>query len=113
MRANLYATFRLIAGVKSIDLDLPPDVSIHEAVCALAAAYPVLQKHWLDGQGELYPHVHVFLNGHALETLAEGLAARVQPGDTLDFFPPVAGGSGQGELETVHNCVIYPNIVLK
>jgi len=92
MQANLYATFRLIAGVKSVDLDLSPGSSIQQAIQALVARYPVLKKHWLDGQGELYPHVQVFLNGQAAETLAEGLATRLQSGDTLDFFPPVAGG---------------------
>jgi len=93
MQANLYATFRLLAGVKSVDLDLSPGASIQQAVHALITRYPVLRKHWLDEHGELYPHVQVFLNGQAVETLEDGLDAHLQPGDSLDFFPPVAGGA--------------------
>jgi molybdopterin synthase sulfur carrier subunit len=93
MQANLYATFRLLAGVKSVDLDLPPGASIQQAIHALVTRYPVLHRHWLVEQEELYSHVQVFLNGQAVETLADGLDTCLQPGDSLDFFPPVAGGA--------------------
>ena len=92
MQANLYATFRLIAQVKTIPLDLPAGSSVMRAIQAVVERYPVLRSHWMDEQGELHAHVHVFLNGHDIATLPEGLNSPLQPQDTLDFFPPVAGG---------------------
>jgi molybdopterin synthase sulfur carrier subunit len=92
MQANLYATFRLIAQVKTIPLDLPAGSSVMRAIQAIVEHYPVLRSHWLDEQDELHAHVHVFLNGQDIATLPEGLNSPLQPQDTLDFFPPVAGG---------------------
>jgi molybdopterin synthase sulfur carrier subunit len=92
MQVNLYATFRLLAKAKTFRLDLPADTSIQDAIQAIVDAYPVLRKHWLNDAGELFPHVHAFLNGADAATLPDGLNTRLAAEDTLDFFPPVAGG---------------------
>jgi sulfur-carrier protein len=92
MRVNLYATFRLAAHVKSFDIDLPPGTTVRASIEAIAERYPVLRPHWLDESGDLHAHVHVFLNGDDIATLSTGLDTPLQPTDTLDFFPPVAGG---------------------
>jgi molybdopterin synthase sulfur carrier subunit len=96
MKANLYATFRLLAGARSIELDLPAGSSAQDAIYALLKRLPMLAPHWLDENGELHAHVHVFLNGADIQTLPGGLQTRLAPTDTLDFFPPVAGGSNKG-----------------
>lgn len=92
MQVNLYATFRLQAHVKNFTLDLPPGATIRQAVDESVARYPALRRHWLDAQGELHAHVHIFLNGEDLALLPNGLATPLQTEDVLDFFPPVAGG---------------------
>lgn len=92
MQANLYATFRLIAGVKTLQIELPPGSTVMRAILTIVEHHPVLRSHWLDEHDELHAHVHVFLNGHDIATLPEGLNTPLQPQDTLDFFPPVAGG---------------------
>lgn len=93
MEVHLFATFRVIAQVKSFTLDLPAGTNVNTAVRAIVAAYPILKAHWLDEAGELYPHVHVFLNGTDAATLPDGYETSVGPEDVLDFFPPVAGGA--------------------
>ncbi len=93
MQINLYATFRLIAGVRRFELDLPEGVTMNEAIQAIVAAQPALRKHWLNDQGELHAHVHAFVNGVDVSTLPDGLDTRLKAEDVLDFFPPVAGGS--------------------
>jgi len=93
IKVSLYATFRLIAGVKSLDLDLPPGTQLMPAVREIVEKIPALRTHWLDAAGELYPHVHVFVNGTDFATIPSGLDTTLSAGDTLDFFPPVAGGS--------------------
>lgn len=92
MQANLYATFRLLAGEKAIVLTPEDGWTVMRVVDEIVCLHPALRKHWINAAGELHAHVHIFLNGNDVMTLPEKLAARVQPSDTLDFFPPVAGG---------------------
>ena len=92
MHINLYATFRLAAGVKTIQLDLPAGITVQQAVEAAVEQHPALRVHWLNGGGEIDAHVHCLLNGEDVSNLAAGWQSPVMPGDTLDFFPPVAGG---------------------
>lgn len=92
MQVNLYATFRLLAGVKTITLELPPGASVRAAIDAAVHKVPVLRAHWLDADSELHAHVHVFLNGEDVSTLPDGLLTSLGGDDVLDFFPPVAGG---------------------
>lgn len=90
--ANLYATFRLIAGKKQLALELPEGASVQQAVREVIRQAPVLRSHWYDAEGELYPHVHIFLSGSDVTTLPLGWDTPLQEGVELDFFPPVAGG---------------------
>lgn len=92
MQVNLYATFRLIAGCKTLTLDLPAGTSLRAAVEHILAQLPVLTPHWVDEQGEMHAHVHAFINGSDAATLPDGWETALQPEDVIDFFPPVAGG---------------------
>jgi len=92
MQFNLYATFRLLAGIKTIQLDLPDGTTVVQAVHAVVKERPVLRPHWLDGAGEIHAHVHIFINGHDVRNLESGVETKLQAGDVLDFFPPVGGG---------------------
>jgi molybdopterin synthase sulfur carrier subunit len=92
LRINLFATFRLAAGVKTIQLELPPGTTIHQAVLAAVEKYPALRVHWLNDAGEIHAHVHCLLNGSDISNLPLDWQTPLQADDTLDFFPPVAGG---------------------
>ena len=72
----------------------PEDVQtlIQQAVEAIVQRYPALRRHWLDEAGEIHAHVHIFVNGEEYLTLPEAERTPLQPQDSLDFFPPVAGG---------------------
>jgi MoaD family protein len=92
MQINLYATFRLQAGVRRFELDMPEGTTLEKAIDAIVEQYPILQQHWIDSDGGLYAHVHAFINGSEAGTLPLGLKTPLNPTDVLDFFPPVAGG---------------------
>lgn len=92
MQFNLYATFRLIAGIKTIQIELPEGTTVLEAVHAVVKERPVLRTHWLDEAGEIHAHVHIFVNGQDVQNMETGVATRLKPEDVLDFFPPVGGG---------------------
>ncbi len=93
MQVNLYATFRLLAGKKTLDIDLPEGTTVRQAVNAAVDEYPVLRPHWLDDSGDIHSHVHIFVNGHDIQHMEKGADTPLQAGDVLDFFPPVGGGS--------------------
>jgi len=92
MQINLYATFRLAAGVKTIRLDLPAGINVSQALAAAVEEHPVLRLHWLNDNGEIHAHVHCLLNGNDVSSLPLQWQTPLQPEDTLDIFPPVAGG---------------------
>ncbi len=92
MQFNLYATFRLIAGTKTLQIELPEGTTVRQAVDAVVEQRPVLRTHWLDEAGEIHAHVHIFINGHDVQNMEKGVETPLQPEDVLDFFPPVGGG---------------------
>ena len=92
MQIHLYATFRLIAGVKTIALDLPPGSTVQQAIQESVRKFPALRRHWLNEQGELHAHVHILLQGNDITTLPDGLQTPLAADAELDIFPPVAGG---------------------
>ncbi len=92
MQFNLYATFRLLAGVKTLNIELLPGTTVRQAVDAVVEQRPVLRPHWLDDSGEIHAHVHIFVNGHDVQNMEKGVDTPLQPDDVLDFFPPVGGG---------------------
>lgn len=94
MQANLYATFRLLAHTKTLTVPLTAGSTVMQAVEAVISELPVLRSHWLDQDGSLHAHVHVFVNGNDVATLEQGMETPLQSTDVLDFFPPVAGGYG-------------------
>ena len=94
MQLNLYATFRLLAGVKTLNIDLPDGTTVFQAVHAVVEQRPVLRPHWLDETGAIHAHVHIFVNGQDVQNMELGEATPLRAADVLDFFPPVGGGDG-------------------
>ena len=93
MKINFHATYRQIVGGKTVDLPLPDGVAVRQLIDEIVRRYPGLREELLDEQGRLYGHVHVFVNGRDVPFLVEGMETRLQPGDTVDLFPPVGGGT--------------------
>ena len=96
MKFNLYATFRLLAKTKTVSIDLPGGTTVRQAVNEMIEHLPVLRPHWMDEAGELYAHVHIFIDGQDAQNLEQGLDTPLQTNSVLDFFPPVGGGSFLG-----------------
>jgi molybdopterin converting factor small subunit len=46
----------------------------------------------VDDQGSLLSHTHVFVNGRDFTYLPLGLRTPLKQADSVDIFPPVAGG---------------------
>lgn len=97
MLVNFYATFRLIAGLRSIEVELGTGATVRHLVEAVLIKIPALKPHWQNERGEMYAHVHGFVNGQEISTLPQGWDTMLNPTDVLDFIPPVAGGSRQAD----------------
>ncbi len=93
MKVHLYATLRRVVGARTIDIRLAPGATVRQAIEEILARYPDLRSQLLDEEGNLYRHVHVFVNGRDAPYLEEGLDTKLSPDGTLDLFPAVAGGA--------------------
>ncbi len=92
MKINFYATLRQITQERTIDFDLPQDPSVRELVEIVVTRFPPMRRELLNDAGELYPHVHVFVNGRDAPYLTDGMDTIVKPTDKISIFPAVGGG---------------------
>lgn len=92
MKVNFYATLRPIVGKKTVNFDLPANVTVEQLVEIVVNRYPPLRKELLDEEGKLFPHVHVFVNGRDAPYLDDAMDTVLRPDDKVDIFPAVAGG---------------------
>jgi molybdopterin synthase sulfur carrier subunit len=92
MRVNFYATLRPIVGGKTVDFPIEEGITVAQLVNTIVTTYPPMREQLLNEQGELYPHVHVFVNGRDAPALDAGMQTLLTQKDLLDVFPAVAGG---------------------
>lgn len=92
MDVHFFATLRQITGQKTVKFDLAEGATIRDLVDAIINRFPPLRRELLNQNGELWPHVHVFINGRDAPFLADGLDTVLTTDDTVNIFPPVAGG---------------------
>lgn len=92
MKVNFYATLRLIVGSKSVDYLLEEGQTIGQVLNEIIRRFPALQRELLDEQGQLYRHVHVFVNGRDVAFLENGLDKSLNDDDVVSLFPAVGGG---------------------
>lgn len=92
MQVNFYATLRPIVGGRTVQFDVGENITVQQLVDAVVTRFPRLRQELLNDNGDLYPHVHVFVNGRDAPYLPDGVETLIQPGDTIDIFPAVAGG---------------------
>ncbi|MBP1464124.1 MoaD/ThiS family protein [Candidatus Chloroploca sp. M-50] len=92
MKINFYATLRPIVGGRTVELPLEEGVTVRELVTSLVEQWPPLREQLLDEHGELYQHVHVFINGRDAPYRDGGMEATITAEDVIDVFPAVAGG---------------------
>jgi len=92
MKIRFYATLRRVIGSSEVELDLPDNDSIREMLETLFLVYPELRREMMDERGEIYQHVHIFVNGRDAPFLEGGLDAALQKDDLVGIFPAVGGG---------------------
>jgi len=92
MIVNFYATLRQIVGSRQVEFPLPPGSTLRQLIGEIVRQFPDLRVEMLDPQGNLYRHIHIFVNGRDSYLLVAGLDTILEPKDTISIFPPVGGG---------------------
>jgi molybdopterin synthase sulfur carrier subunit len=92
MKINFYATFRPIVGGKTVEFDLQQNLTVRQLVDVIVSRFPAMAPKMLDASGDIYSHVHIFVNGRDACYLDDGYNYILHTEDTLNIFPPVGGG---------------------
>jgi len=94
MQINLhfFATYHNLVGERSVELEVESQTTVRMAIDQFLESHPHMHRHWCDGEGNLMPHLFVILNKQDVNSLPDGEDTILQPGDELDFVPPVGGG---------------------
>lgn len=92
MQVSFFATLRQIVGTKTVDFDLPDHSTIGQLIDLMVKRYPDLRRELLDENGNLYGHVHVFVNGRDVPYLENRLETVLKSDDVISVFPAVGGG---------------------
>lgn len=94
MKVNFFATLRQVTGQKTVEFNLPEYVTAQQVLDAVVARYPAMRRELLDEDGQLHRHCHMFINGRGVPFLLDKMETVIKPGDTVNIFPAVGGGSG-------------------
>lgn len=92
MKVTFYATLRQIVGGKTAEFSLPENATVGQLLEEIIRRYPAMRAELLDEHGELYPHVHFFINGRDAPYLENGMDTLLLPDDYITLFPAVGGG---------------------
>ena len=92
MKVNFYATLRPIAGQKTVDFDIDEGITAQQLLETVVLRFPEMREVLVNENGQLYRHVHLFVNGRDAPFLENAMDYRIKPGDKIDIFPAVGGG---------------------
>ncbi len=92
MQIRFFATLRQITGQKTVEFDIPEGTDVMGLVEIVVTRFPAMRRELLDEQGNLWRHVHVFINGRDAPYLDNGLNTLVHQDDVVNIFPAVGGG---------------------
>jgi molybdopterin synthase sulfur carrier subunit len=88
---RLYASLRMLAGDKIVEVALPPAGTARDLLRRLEEVRPGLVGRLLDEEGQVPRFIAVFVNGREIRFL-DGPGTSLNAADEVDVFPAVAGG---------------------
>ena len=92
MKVNFFATLRDIAGGKTVEFDVDHGITAQELLDAIMVKFPLMRKELVNERGEMYGHVHFFINGRDVQFTDDKFQTRIMQEDTVNVFPAVGGG---------------------
>jgi molybdopterin synthase sulfur carrier subunit len=67
-------------------------VTAQELMDAIVQRFPLMKKELLNEDGQMYGHVHFFINGRDVQFTDDKFQTRIMQEDTVNVFPAVGGG---------------------
>jgi molybdopterin synthase sulfur carrier subunit len=92
MKVNFFATLRDIAGGKTVEFDVDHGVTAQELLDKIIERFPLMKKELFNKSGEMYGHVHFFINGRDVQFTDDKFQTKIMQEDTVNVFPAVGGG---------------------
>ncbi|MEK6753401.1 MAG: ubiquitin-like small modifier protein 1 [Chloroflexota bacterium] len=92
MKVSFFATLRDIAGGKNVEFDLDHGITARELLDAIIVKFPLMKTELLNEKGEMYGHVHFFINGRDVQFMDDQFQTKIMQEDTVNVFPAVGGG---------------------
>lgn len=92
MIVTFYATLREVVGGRTAEFPMPEGATVRDLLNEMIRRYPPIGRELLNEQGDLYSHVHFFINGRDAPYLEQGLDTLLKPDDYITVFPAVGGG---------------------
>jgi sulfur-carrier protein len=89
---KFYATLRDAVGGRQAEFELPAGGTLRDLVSLMVERYPGLRTEILDPQGNLYSHIHIFVDGRDSTFLDGSFDTVLEPDASIAVFPPVGGG---------------------
>ena len=77
-------------GQAQVEISGSP-ATLQDALTELGERYPGVTRRVLDEQGEVRPHINLFVGGDCVR-FGEGLATRLPEGCEIAILPAVSGG---------------------
>ncbi|MFX1253455.1 MAG: ubiquitin-like small modifier protein 1 [Promethearchaeota archaeon] len=87
---KFFATFREIIKEGTIEIELEEDTDASQLLQVLCSLYD-LRDQLFDEKNSLRKWIKILINGRNIDFL-EGLKTKLNSGDEIAVFPPVAGG---------------------
>ena len=92
MKVNFFATLRDITGKKTVEFEVDQEITARELLNKIIEKFPPMKKELLDSDGNMYGHVHLFINGRDVQFLDETFQTKIMADDIVNVFPAVGGG---------------------
>lgn len=93
MQVDLYGTFRLIAGKKTVEIKKPQEETVISLLHVLVVKFPALKHEILDENGNLLPFIPLYINGRNPRLLENGVYTLLSEKDVLSLFSPISSGT--------------------
>jgi len=90
IKVKSFASLRNVMD-KEVDIEIPEGADISRLLELLCRRYEGLYDELFDRKGSLKDYVNILKNGRNIYFL-DDLATRLEDGDIITIFPPVAGG---------------------
>lgn len=93
MLVRFFATLRPLVGGRHVEVDHGGGITVQALLDELVQRHPPLGPELFERDGDLYRHVHVFVNGRDVRYLEGGMGTVLTGAEKLDIFPAVGGGA--------------------